>query len=285
MKFFIVGSGRCGSTLLCRMLNRHPDLWVFNETHWIPKLHEFFGTGHGLAPEMLAIVDNTFHVNGVRTTPLPESLRAAIGAIDGPITVRQFVDMLGNQVAAENGKRLWADKTPDYCCHLGLLQSHWPEARFLHLIRDGMATSLSMKRHPGYRHLVATQNVCWTAVAHGPPMVVEAAEEAPIAAALRLWRLRVSRARDEASRLESGSYLEVRYESLCAEPVGTLRGIADFLRLEKGPWIAEAATLVDPTRGRPPHLPDAGIEVDRLTVALMRELGYGASLCTASEDG
>ncbi|MGH7834224.1 MAG: sulfotransferase, partial [Candidatus Binatia bacterium] len=39
----IVGTSRCGTTLLRQMMHEHPDLVVFRETHWLPKLVEFFG--------------------------------------------------------------------------------------------------------------------------------------------------------------------------------------------------------------------------------------------------
>ena len=44
MKFCVVGTGRCGTRLLRSMLNTHPELFVFNETHWLVNLYDAFGT-------------------------------------------------------------------------------------------------------------------------------------------------------------------------------------------------------------------------------------------------
>ena len=70
-----------------------------------------------------------------------------------------------------------------------------PEARFVHVIRDGRDVALSM------------MDVPW-----GPATVAEAAE---------MWVRDIRRARRQAKRL--GHYMELRYEDLVGEPEACLR--------------------------------------------------------------
>ena len=72
MRFCIVGTGRCGTTLLRNILSEHPTVAVFNETHWIPKLYEFFGTGTGPVADMIDIVRRTTFANGKVVTELAD---------------------------------------------------------------------------------------------------------------------------------------------------------------------------------------------------------------------
>jgi len=263
-----------------KMLNQHPLLHVINETHWIPKLYEFFGPGRSTAAEMLAIVDMTHHVNGRPTTPLSQTQRDALLAMPGQVTIREFADALAASVAGVFGKSIWADKTPDYGMHMAMIQSLWPECRFIHLIRDGAHVAQSMSTHPGYRLLTARDELSWTSIAHGMADMWTSTPPSDIDSFLRLWRFRVERARSEAKSLAEGTYVEVRYESLTAEPKPALRRIAAFTGLVRRDesWLAAAAALIEPGRGAGRGVHVVTSRTDRRAVALMESLGYQASM-------
>lgn len=263
-----------------QMLNRHPLLHVINETHWIPKLYELFGPGRSTVAEMLAIVDMTHHVNGRPTTPLSQAQRDALLALPGEVTIREFADALAATVASVAGKSIWADKTPDYGSHMAMIQGIWPGCRFIHLIRDGAHVAQSMSTHPGYRLLAARNELWWTSIAHGmadhwrntPPFDADVF--------LRFWRLRIERARSEAERLAEGTYVEVRYEGLIAEPEAQLRRTLSFTGLTDPDedWIASAAALIERGRGAGRGVHVVTPRTDGRAVALMEALGYQASL-------
>jgi hypothetical protein len=108
-----------------------------------------------------------------------------------------------------------------------------PEARFVHLIRDGRDVRLSLR------------GVSFS------PGSVEAAATA--------WDVRIAKARAQAQTIPF--YLEARYEDLVLEPESTLRRICTFLDLSWDPVmlechdraatrLAELQDAVDPTTGR-----------------------------------
>jgi hypothetical protein len=256
-------------------MNLHPDVFVFPETHWIPKMYEFLGMGRGPGRELASIVQRTTFVNGRPTLELDPGLEEMLGALSGQlVTVREFCDALGSHMAGRDGKRCWADKTPDYGPHMELLQRLWPNARFIHLVRDGIAVARSMAAHPGFRWLASAGDMWW---ATGPSFngyhTAVPVVERPLGDYLDLWARRLRRIRDEATRLNAGTYLEVRYEDLCRTPARVLDATATFVGLEAYPgWVNAAAALIAEHHPRRPVLPDQLMTPDART--LMRELGY-----------
>jgi hypothetical protein len=115
--------------------------------------------------------------------------------------------------AKREEKRLYGDKTPGYVVQIRDLARMFPEARFVHLIRDGRNVALSYLERP------------W-----GPSTVGEAA---------LYWRSRVSRGRTAGEALGSGRYLEARYETLVTDPETEVRRICSFLDLDFAPEMLE----------------------------------------------
>jgi hypothetical protein len=112
--------------------------------------------------------------------------------------------------AARFGKRRWGDKTPLYGLHLEAIATLLPEARFVHVIRDGRDTALSL------RHL-------W--FSPGKSIHTLAA----------YWRNVVSTARAQGAGRRH--YLEVRYEDLVLQTERALREICGFLELDYEPCM------------------------------------------------
>ncbi|MEO0342339.1 MAG: sulfotransferase [Pseudomonadota bacterium] len=276
MKLCIVGTGRCGTTLIWRMLNDHPDLFLFRETHWLPALYEAFGTKPASTEAMLDLVTRTRFVTGEPTTPLDVAAYRANSRYRSEMTVRSFTEALGQIQANAQGKRFWGDKTPDYGYFLGTLQLYWPSVRVVHLIRDGVSTAASMSKHIGYRGLAALRRVHWCplAVDYQPPETPF--PEAAMNHFANLWHDRLVRIRDEATRLDAGSYLEVRHEAVLTQPERELARIAEFANLSEDPsWLARVPSFIDPNRCMARRRPVEGLRhFGTRPTQLLADLGY-----------
>ena len=101
--------------------------------------------------------------------------------------------------AAKHGKPRWGDKTPMYMRHLGLIERLFPDAQYVHLIRDGRDAALAFLDMP--------EGVVTRTWAHPRSPAGFACE----------WRTEVRRARDLGRRLGPSRYLEIRYEELVAD--------------------------------------------------------------------
>jgi len=130
-------------------------------------------------------------------TPFSEGQGCGAGA---------FLDRLYRAYASRHGAARWGDKTPIYADHMELVHRILPEARFIHLIRDGRDVALSTVEQWGRWE--------W---------------RTDMYAAIRTWSGRVRRAREAGRRLGQERYLEVRYESLVADPASTMRKLCAFL--------------------------------------------------------
>lgn len=114
--------------------------------------------------------------------------------------------------AAKFGKQRWGDKSPHYLGHMPLISDVLPEARFIHVIRDGRAVWQSIRS-------------LW----FGPSTVEDAAI---------WWSDAIAAARQDAARIPH--YLEVRFEDLVRSPADTLQRVCAFLELEWDPAMLRA---------------------------------------------
>jgi hypothetical protein len=207
----VVGVGRSGTTLLRLMLDAHPALTIPPETHFVPSLIQASGTlrfNPGRAVE--CIVEGRhrrwpdFGLNG---DELLAELRA-IPHFNAPDTLRTFYRLY----AEKQGKSRWGDKTPDYVRKMRKIQTTLPEARFIHLIRDGRDAGLS------HNARVVNRGV---------------REPLPAAELARRWVLRIETARETAAGLTG--YLELRYEDLVTDPEPALRKVCELIALDYDP--------------------------------------------------
>lgn len=205
---FVVGVGRSGTTLLRLMLDAHPQLSIPPETGFLlPFLWPGGGEVPGSRAELLATVTgfHTWPDFGITTGEYERGL-ARIEPFDPAEGVRLFYRLY----AARHGKALWGDKTPAYGPCLEGLHRLLPEARFIHIFRDGRDVALSLRQ-------------VWFAPARD-------------AAGLgRYWVERFAEIRRAGRRVPY--YLEVRYEDLVCAPRRTLEAICRFLALPYHPAL------------------------------------------------
>jgi hypothetical protein len=213
---FIVGCPRSGTTLLQRMLDAHPQLAVIDETRWIDHLYT---DGKCVTPEGF--------VTGKLIERLLELPRAAQlglgphelhGVLDEgrPLTYPSFVSRLFDLYGRSQGKALVGDKTPRYVRSVPRLHELFPRARFVHLIRDGRGTSLSVVNWRKAAKLAETFPT-W--------------KNHPLANAGLWWEWQVRLGREAGAPLGPRLYHEVLYEALVTEPAKELERICAFLDL------------------------------------------------------
>lgn len=112
-----------------------------------------------------------------------------------------------------HGKTLWGDKTPRYIESLPLLARLFPEASFIHLVRDGRDVALS-----------------YADVPFGPKTIAKAAS---------LWRERVLVGVETGRPLGSERYLELRYESLVSDANEEIKALCEWLGFAFDPGMLD----------------------------------------------
>jgi hypothetical protein len=207
---FIVGCGRSGTTLVRALFDTHPRMAVPGESHFIVHLAE---EGHGKDRarrfDQARFLEALFRHPRFRLWELPEAKVRSRFATDRPQTFAEAIRATFAAYAAAQGKPRYGDKTPGYVMHIPFLASQFPEARFVHVIRDGRDVALS------YRE-----------IEFGPDSLEGAALH---------WKRFVQRGRKTGKQLGADRYREVRYEDLLDDPEGVTRGLCAFLDLEFDP--------------------------------------------------
>ena len=190
---FIVGFGGSGTTLLARLLSAHPDVYVGMEH----KLANVFLR----ARERYAMEELTMSLTG-------GAALAADAALAGLLA-----QLLADSWATEaSGKRVRGLKLFD-AASVGRLARAFPEARFLHIVRDGRAAAAS----------VARKSSSWANLVNG-----SALGAIPLEAALRSWAA-LERALEYEAPLLGDRYAKIAFEDLVRSPDVTLLRVCRLL--------------------------------------------------------
>jgi hypothetical protein len=193
---FNVGSRRSGTFWLQRIVTAHPEVAaVPSETHLF---------SHGIAP----LVDR-FHHDALAPEQVGSTFIEREVLVDA---LRDFCDTVFAGMLGAGKERL-AERTPLHALTTGLIADIYPDARIVHIIRDGRDVARSLVTHS------------W-----GPGSVADAARE---------WRTAIEAAR--AGAHGSDRYLEIRYEDLLAAPAAGIGELYRWLELPVDDAILEGA--------------------------------------------
>ncbi len=122
---FVVGAPRSGTTLLQRVIATHSKFVSIDGETGIFSARNIFDRPH-------------FHLSD-------EDTRALLASS------KDIVDLFARGVAlleSRSGGATFVEKTPQHVKHLPFLVKHFPQAKFVHIIRDGRDCYCSAQHHP-----------------------------------------------------------------------------------------------------------------------------------------
>lgn len=320
---FVVSSGRCGSTALSAVLRSHPRVLSLSEffrclgsealepgrysgarfwdmlsrprPHMTAMLryrieppeviylangHRRFGRGSGVPPVLLIAFPHLVDE--------PDALLDELHDFVAPLPEQSLPDhyrMLFCWLCTRFGREIVVERSGASLATVESLIRYFPEARFIHLYRDGRRVAESMSRHSTFRLWVAAQSVTRsvhpdvTLDERGRLMLSGSAPEAGELAAktvderiddlLRamgfaadrlhspvwrfgaLWTAMMRTGVAALETLDSHKVLGVDFDDLLARPAGVLSLLDDFLFAVRtkgiNQWIAESASILRPS--------------------------------------
>lgn len=293
---FVLGTGRCGSTLLSQMLARHPDVLsaaelftmaqprafprgaIDGEQFWQtiaePRAGATFLLRHGLEPQEFRYpVDDGRRFDRESGVPpialiclasltddpdaLYDELERPIRALSPAPAGKQYRALL-ELLATLVGRRIWVERSGGSLAYAGDIAEQFDRPKVVHLYRDGPDTALSMSHHSSYRMMMLRR------LGHDA-LDLRTFRETPIPAERygRTWSATVLRGTRQLVALPAGDVLHLSYEQLLANPVGELSRVAEQLELPdaRGGWLEQAADAVGPPGDKPSAaLGDAELE-------------------------
>lgn len=210
--FFLLGMPRSGTKLLRELINSQPDIWVPNvESNFIPYVSTILRNNlrnYDDFKSFASVISKSksfmyWNQQGVKTDcdewfKRCQSLTAE-GVITGLFRLVYEQSDRATEVAWEHIR--WGDKSPSYIVYVNELHKLFPQAQFIHIVRDPRDVALSSNDAWGKHRLRAVQR----------------------------WVDGISLLRSAVVNLPVNKYYEIRYEDLLVNPKETVKNIVTFL--------------------------------------------------------
>lgn len=247
----LFGTGRCGSTALHDVLSRHPRLAWLSRWNILfpgrPAVNRWFQRAIDL-PGLGTWLHDT--VTPTEPYPFHDRLHAGIS--------ESCRDLRASDISLPEAKRVRAaweanlTRSRDRLLikftgwpRVGLVQRVLPDARFVHIVRDGRAVAYSILRVPfwqgwrgpeqwRYGALSPTDQAAWDA--SGRSFALLAGIE---------WRILMDAAEEAKALVPADRLLEIRYEDLCADSDAVIDEVLRFTGLERSPAFERAFARFD----------------------------------------
>lgn len=234
--FFILTAGRSGSTLLRAILDTHPDVCIPPESHRLGQIVQNFQQNYRFLPwsYLPALVMAEFQKErgfAFWKLDLAPFFKMAADLPSKDHNLAKLIDTFYNYYIRVHKPAAvrWGDKTVRNARFLPQINALFPNARYIHIIRDGRDVAVSLNEQGHYPN--------------------------PSAAAQH-WLHMVSNILDFSGQLDKNRYLEVFYEELVENPAQTIQKVCKFLGLEYSPEMLNFWQRVD-------ELGDAGRDLHR----------------------
>jgi hypothetical protein len=122
-------------------------------------------------------------------------------------SLKELVRRLFSEIAESRHKRIFIEQTPWYGQEIEILNDLFPDAKYIHVVRDGRDVAISFTRTPWWHDDIGLN--------------------------LERWHTEVARILDLSSRiLYPDQVLHVRYEDCVSQPEHELRRICAFLGVD-----------------------------------------------------
>lgn len=208
--FFIIGTGRCGTTLMAQVMNAHSRVCVPHELQIVfeysnngARLAEIFSSRKNLrfrAEDYIKLVEkrcpHNFHEY--------YDYRAFFNKLHYPIlSLRRLLTRLYTDIAHSRGKSIFAEQTPWYGQNIKLLNRLFPQAKFIHMVRDGRDVAISFARTPWW-HKDVNLN-------------------------LERWEREINKIDEDGTLILKDRMLTIRYEDFILSPEEVTKKVCGFL--------------------------------------------------------
>ena len=310
----VLGTGRCGSTMVSNLLNAHPRILSLSEFFSYvgmdafrlrnptgDQLWQIFSTQRPRTrlmlresyQELLYPVDgpgqrfSRHDVPPILCATLPhltnqhealyDELESFVRAQPQQPTLQHFRNLFSH-LCQRFGCQVWAERSGLTLLVGTRLLRQFPEARVIHIYRDGRETALSMSRHYLFRMIVATfkrlrmfrfflaaiplmskggpsENIASLMEAVIPRLVRYETlpfDKLKIADFAAFWNALITLADRMLGELPPSRLLSLKLEDIQAEPESHVRRLVRFIdpALEDEEWIRKASAIPRPTPSR-----------------------------------
>lgn len=217
---FIVGTGRCGTTILASVLNAHSRISIPHELQIIINrgLYEKYASGEAInyrADDFIDLIRDRCPYHFVKYFDYVSHFKQLRYPQKD---LRTLLSELFDHMCYKAGKEVFLEQTPYYGQHLDVLKVLFPSMKVIHLIRDGRDVATSYARTPWWTKDITTNLERWAKVVN---LIHASCEQNP------------------------KDFLELRYEDLVVEPRVALLKILSLFDLGYESGMLDPLNLID----------------------------------------
>lgn len=239
---FILGTGRCGSTLVQEVLARHPDTAFVSNLDDRLGLPPFLGRWNGPLYRRLPV--GATQKGRIRFAPseayriMERQVSPVLSEPTRDLTGADATPWLTDQLRAFFLSRSHQQPAPVFLHKFtgwpraGLLRAVFPEAKFIHIVRDGRAVANSWLQMPWWRGYRGPENWHWGQLPREYAEEWERGDRSFALLAGIAWKLLVDAFDVARSGLPGWQWLDIRYEDVVREPEETFTQMLEFLGLD-----------------------------------------------------
>jgi len=255
---FVLGSPRSGTSILTWCLGQHPNIIPQEESNWLGSfaIHAASGYQRGSArgahgqlsaigvgrEEFLALFGQTINELILSHRKQFQMQRAQLGLDVPPFTISR---------SPNEPKSRWVDGTPEYSFYICGLRKLFPEALFVHLVRDVTAVVRSLLNFfpDGRNRLVANEQVAY-----------------------EYWLRRVTACVEAEQAYGPDVVYRMRYSDIVEQPESAVRSLLGFLGEPYAPECLEPLVERINSANVPADFNARDLATDPAVVAQAREL-------------
>ncbi|MCK5543097.1 MAG: sulfotransferase [Desulfobacterales bacterium] len=208
---FILGSSRSGTTLVYSIVLSSGEFALYEaETHMMVKYAVKYGNIRKRKNYNLFINDWIHSKQFSRSGLDPDIFKQKVD--ENHDSYANLLTTFMSLIAETQGKTRWAEQTPAHVFYLNELHVAFPEAKFIHVVRDGREVALSRRK------------LGWTGTKSSDPI------KQLLYAALN-WEIAVKSGQAAGEKI-GANYTEVRYEDVIGNLDEVLKKISAFADIE-----------------------------------------------------
>ncbi len=247
---FIIGVGRSGSTIFHNLFSNHPNCAWFStfaqrsprnlrKSAQIMKLIDYPLVGPYLQGKL-----NTFEAFGFWDTYIKGFSRPCRDLFDYDVTEKSRKDIKQalSQIGNDKRHRLLLKITG--WPRVSMLKEIFPDAKFVHIIRDGRAVVNSMLNVGFWHGWQGPDNWRWGPLNNEQQAEWESHDKSFVVLAAIQWKLLMDAYEKVKIDLDGTNYTEVKYEDMCLDSVSVMKDVTEFCELPWEPKFEKAISAI-----------------------------------------
>lgn len=235
---FIIGAGRSGSSIFHRMFCAHQNV------AWLSKWHSRYSSNMELIKYLTYLGDVPLAGSKLRTLVDPNECYELweqicpgfsvpfrdLRAEDVTVNNKNKVQAVLSRVVSERKNRLLIKITG--WSRIGFIREIFPDAKFIHMVRDGRAVANSTLNVDFWWGWSGPQNWRWGELSTRDNDDWVKHNNSFVALAGIQWRILMDAMIEARGSLDENIFMEVKYEDLCSDPINNFKEVIEFCDLD-----------------------------------------------------